>query len=183
MKRVSIIFPFTVLFAILIALENFNIAFSLISAMLTHELGHILAIKCFGGEILNNEIYGIGANISFILKDRSILYEVLIYLAGPILGIIAALFGKFLGMELFYRFSVSFSLVNIIPALPLDGGNILELILYSLNQEKTIDLISLVLGITIASLGTVIIFRHGNFSLFVLGICIITTIISKTTLQ
>lgn len=167
----------------MIALEDTLTALSLASAMLIHELGHIIAIKTLGCDIHKTQLYGLGANIDFNMPHLSALYEVIIYSAGPIMGFITALLGRSLGLKLFANFSCSLSIINLIPALPLDGGNILKTILPYKKSYFAMLIISAVFGILFVILGIVIIRIKGNFSVLAIGMCIISTIISKTTLQ
>ena len=143
MRKVQFILPFIVLLGLIISLEDTYTALSLSAAVIFHELGHILMIKLLGGTLVKSELYGVGANINYYLKKRTNAKEILISSAGPLFGFICANIGNYFSFELFYNFSISLCLINLLPVLPLDGGNIIRSILYFDKHDIFIHTISI----------------------------------------
>ncbi len=123
------------------------VAVVMISVIL-HELGHALAARAFGREP-KIELKGIGG-VTYTPKAGSTLAESLITsLAGPLVGIIIGLFFLWLGNSLaslppvaaviiadIVWVNLYWSLANLLPVLPLDGGSIALALLSRLFKKR-----------------------------------------------
>lgn len=115
----------------------------LIGVLLLHELGHWLAMRIFGYQ--NTSIFFLpffGAAASGRKEDATVTEKVIVLLAGPLPGL---LLGVALGIAMqnsgnFYYNPTAFSgvgfliilnLINLLPILPLDGGKVVNLLLFS----------------------------------------------------
>jgi len=140
-------------------------------------------LKILGGKIKQSYLFGIGADIEYQNKTLSNRREVLIYLAGPLFGLFGALTGYIIGFYIFAKYSFVFSLINMIPATPLDGGNILRSSLPIYTSDRFIQIISISIGLIISTYGLHCIYFTGNFSSFIFGVSILISNILKRTLQ
>lgn len=183
MSKVKLLFPFILIFCLTFSLNKTNTALSIIFAVAVHEIGHISAIYMLKGKIIRNSVFGMGADIEYTQKELSIKSDIIVYISGPLAGMLGAIIGQFLGLYSFALYSTTLSIVNLIPAYPLDGGNILKSILPADKCDNLILIISFVIGCIICILGLAIIFVSGNFSVFSLGMSILVSIIPKRTLQ
>lgn len=111
---------------------------ALVPAVLAHEFGHVIALRCCGTRIteLRLELAGLCMECTPLFNARQ---EALCAAAGPaagmIWGIIAAqLPGNWAQMSA--GLSLGLSAFNMLPILPLDGGRILLAIT---GQEKLTD--------------------------------------------
>lgn len=102
---------------------------------LLHEYAHITVMKMLGAEIIKISLYPFGADIKADMSSLSYRAEVAVYLAGPVISLLACLISLFMyryaGMYL-AAFSASnflFFFVNILPVKGLDGGRALEAVL------------------------------------------------------
>ncbi len=113
-----------------------------ISAVLVHELCHCAAVGMCGGKI-----YAISIGIGGVSMESSPLSEpkrLTTVLAGPLGGFLPVLLGRW-----FPRFalcSAALSAYNLLPLLPLDGGQILQILmknrkLFSVSQKIVLLLI------------------------------------------
>ena len=183
MSKTKLLFPFVVLLGLAFGLENTNNAISIISALLVHEAGHIIMLKAVGGKIRYSSLFGIGADIEYQNKTLSNRSEGLIYLAGPLFGLCGSLIGYTIGLYIFAKYSLVFSLINLIPAMPLDGGNILRASLPMNISDRVIQITSIYIGFFISVYGLYNIYLTGNFSSFIFGISVLISNIIKRTLQ
>ena len=131
-----------------------------------HEIGHILASYILGIKISHIEVlpFGICAKLkSEVIKNPS--YEIAIALSGPAiniaLAVIAYLYKGIIPHNAFIyweQLNISLAAVNLIPALPLDGGRIMRAYLtkkfgslraYNISVKISCIPISLLLGISV----------------------------------
>jgi Zn-dependent protease len=143
-------------------------------SVVVHELGHALMGKAFG-LVPQIELHGMGGTTSFqsgvAPSRRSIgtAKSVAISLAGPFAGflfalvVIAAQLAGFhpthplagYALSLLFLVNVGWGIFNLLPMLPLDGGNVLYSVLTAVtkkNGEKAARVISIVVAAGIALL-------------------------------
>lgn len=96
-------------------------------AAVLHELGHILAARCFGGraEVLSLAVTGAELKFSYpaVLSYGA---ESIVALAGPAANLLVGVGALLLNARLLAMTSIVIGLFNLIPILPLDGGRILS---------------------------------------------------------
>ncbi|CDR34162.1 site-2 protease family protein [Criblamydia sequanensis] len=112
-------------------------------SVLVHELGHALSAKYFGQHVMIT-LTGWGGVTRRTGKPISRVRDFIVVLLGPIFGLMLGLFAYFLmekinpsGMLLYtlkitYLANLFWTVVNLIPVQPLDGGRLLAIILESL---------------------------------------------------
>ncbi len=113
----------------------------IVVSVLVHELGHAITAKLFG---LNPQIQliALGGVTSYEIKDVKFSKQFLITLNGPLFGLL--LFGIATGLlylqlfthpliiytiSVFQMINLFWTIVNLIPVLPLDGGQLLRIAL------------------------------------------------------
>ena len=136
-KRVNVIVsPWTVvLLAVFAAVASPIVLASLLLAAVCHEIGHYLALRCFGARVEAIRIGAFGAEIS--VADRPTLSygrELLAVAAGPAANIVLALLLSWGGQwqDKFYVFAgaqLVLGAFNLLPVRPLDGGTMIWLAL------------------------------------------------------
>ena len=183
MNRASFLFPFVLLACVIFALENYQTALALIAAMLFHEVGHIMAIKSFGGKVFKTSTSSVGANIEFAMDNLSLWREILVYAAGPCAGIIMGIIGYFLGFVIFAYVSFYISALNLLPCVPFDGGGILSSVLPYEKSYRVLKFLSIFIGLLMCIVGLYFIKNGGNFTVFVSGIGVFVSLVCKSSLQ
>lgn len=101
------------------------------SAMLAHELGHILVLWALGGEIRSFSLSQCGPVIEYY-GDISPRQEMCILAAGPLCGIGFAVFCFSTGTPYFHyagAIALMATLFNLLPVEPMDGGRLMRLLL------------------------------------------------------
>ena len=173
-----------ILFFILLSL-NESIVLAFISIFL-HEISHIVVAKKNGCKFNNFKIHIYGTSAEFInIDELSKKEKIQIYLAGPCMNLAIACIFFFVGLiinnsmvDKIININLNLLLFNVLPAYPLDGSRVLEIILSEkiLYKEVT-DIISkisymIALGL-IAIFLIIFIYNKGiNISLIIAAIII-----------
>ena len=173
-----------ILFFILLSL-NKSIILAFISIFL-HEISHIVIAKKNGCKFNNFKIHIYGTSAEFInIDELSKREKIQIYLAGPCMNLAIACIFFFVGLiinnsmvDKIININLNLLLFNVLPAYPLDGSRVLEIILSEkiLYKEVT-DIISkisymIALGLITISL-VIFIYNKGiNISLIIAAIII-----------
>jgi Zn-dependent protease len=130
-----------------------NFILVLTGAVIFHELGHFTAMKIFGYKKLHiNFIPFLGAYASGMKKEISQKQSAIIFLAGPVPGIIVGILLFFLGSGTYSPQLRSYGMIlcilnmfNCLPVYPLDGGRLLQTLF--LEKSEKISEIFLILSI------------------------------------
>ncbi len=153
-------------------LDNYFICYLFITF---HELTHVLVASIFGYELkgINIKLAGLNA----IFRERFCgIKGIIIYLVGPLSNIILAFLFK--NIKMVFEINMALALINIILSRPLDGYNVLRLILemfickekvksWLKNIEKVVEIVLIFLSIFMW-------YKYNNFSLFLLSVYIKT---------
>lgn len=125
----------------------------LVVVLLFHEAGHFLAMKAFGyRNVRMFFIPFLGAAVSGRHFNISGWKKAIVYLAGPVPGIVAALplmwFGSTQEIDWMFELggmSLFLNTLNLLPIMPLDGGWIMHLTVFS--RSPLLELLARVAGI------------------------------------
>ena len=125
-----------------------------------HELGHVVAIKLLGGKIRNLNFDASGFCMSYSGLESSV-KETAALLMGPVFGFVFAYIASYYGNKYYSEYlfeaagvSLVFSLFNLLPALPLDGGRVLfSVIRNRKTAEKVLDFCGMSIGIILIIVG------------------------------
>ena len=138
-----------ILFFVLLSL-NKSIILAFISIFL-HEIAHIVVAKRNGCKFNNFKIHIYGTNAEFInIDELSRKEKIQIYLAGPCMNLAIVCIFFLVGLiinnsiiDKIININLSLMCFNILPAYPLDGSRILEIILSEkILYKKVNDIIS-----------------------------------------
>lgn len=66
----------------------------------------------------------------FLHKNKSCRYEELIYISGPLISLLLATIGYFISFDVFWIINLKIAILNMLPALPLDGGMLIRVIIW-----------------------------------------------------
>ena len=115
-------------FALLYFFDGSGIISAAVPAAAAHELGHLLLLRLYGRPLRSVRIglFGMELDYAGALDGAE---AALCAFAGPLFGAVYALAACTLGgafLELSGALSFAFSVFNLLPILPLDGGRIVE---------------------------------------------------------
>lgn len=157
-----------------LAAEEGRMLFLFFLACLTHELGHFVAAICLRLPVDGLTVSAVGLELS-IRRNCSYLGEFLLTAAGPAASILltAALCGlSGEGSSLLAGISLILGLFNLLPVQPLDGGELLRILLCQFLPPERADQATLGVGSVVCALviafGLVLVWK-GNPSLLIMG--------------
>lgn len=150
--------------AILLLIFPVKWLFAWLIAVGFHEFFHYLTVRLCGGEIYRLHVSFGGAVITCSeLTDRKLL---LTLMAGPLGGLLFVFAGR-----LFPRLALCswvLSLYNLIPVLPLDGGQALRLLMKNNKMFYTVERAILII-LTVCSIYTSVILHFGVLPIAIIG--------------
>lgn len=160
--------------------------------MLMHELCHTAAALCIGLKVSDITLYPFGVNLKLGNKMvYSLADEIILYFSGPLFNVIAALSAAFFYrlyhieiIRYFYICNIMLFIMNMLPAVPLDGGIILKKILAHKFGSGTAIRIMTAISVAIAaietSLGIYVIYKTKmNFSVLLFSALMIGNIFTQ----
>lgn len=180
-------------FLLVAVLVNINQTFILACCcILIHEFSHIIVAKSKGSRFNNLQFHIYGAKVELMdLEELTNKDKFIIYIAGAmsniIIMILSGIISKYNDNEIFHiLFKMNFSLAffNLLPAYPLDGARVMEIILSRKITYKRAQKIISKISYTIAvfficiSILEAIFLKEFNISLIAIGIIMID--ITKT---
>jgi Zn-dependent protease len=140
---------------------SFSAALFIVAALVVHELGHYIAMVLFGYSDRQILILPFGAVTMGEKTDAKAMQKTVVFLSGPALGLIvgtgcliAGFETKIKTLELCGAFFLILNYINLLPIVPLDGGRLFELALFSRVPvlKSIFTIVSLSLGIIAAIL-------------------------------
>lgn len=151
------------------------------SVMLLHELSHAVAALYLRLGISRIILYPFG--VSLTLKTRllcSLSDNLILYLAGPLVNAaVAAVSAALFGINLFAVNNIAVFALNLLPILPLDGGNIADALLRRFFGERASGRVMVIISVLFSAAVTVLFVLTGNIntntvtlSAFILGGCV-----------
>lgn len=181
-KNINIIvsYYFLILISLIISTDKSNISMYFLYAIVIHECGHLLFIYFFNIKIsaIHFKVYGI--NIS-IAKPECISYcnELLILLSGSFANFIISILLYFINSTEYFILittNLIIGVFNLLPIESLDGGKIINIILFSclpFNVAYNISFFISVIFICTFSVIDFFFILHGNFNITLSVLCII----------
>ena len=131
-----------------------------------HELSHIIFASIFGKKIRKLKLSIAGVCVVFNNNDElEIIKKIIIYIAGPLANIILALL--FINIDFVFEVNIFLAFLNLMPVYPLDGYNILNCILTSLNKISYLKSIETFFLSFLLVISIIVFFMYYNPSLII----------------
>lgn len=136
-----------------------------------HELAHIVIASIFKVNTNKIEIRTLGLCAKLDDYERKGLKWVCIFLAGPIANILLAI--MFRNNIMIMSINIAMAVINLVPIYPLDGYNILKILLQAMklkNTRKTQHGIEKIILIILVIIGAIQLVKYSNPSIVLLVI-------------
>lgn len=134
----------------------------IIIALTIHELGHLIAIIMLNIKFQKIKITLFGFNLNIDVENISLIKKIILFFSGPFLNIIMFIVMKRTEYIEFAQINLFLACINLIPIIPLDGGNICKSILDSLIDKNSVHQYMIMTNIFFALLFLVSIYLYGN---------------------
>ncbi|MEJ7649557.1 MAG: M50 family metallopeptidase [Nakamurella sp.] len=133
-----------------VALFSVALVALLIVGVLLHEFGHLIAARWAGQRVLGIRFDILGGRTDIVGESRGHGRDALVALAGPVVSILLAAFAAlvatlFTPQSLPWLLAMAIALINgllavfnLLPALPLDGGEILRSLLLAIGVRRSV---------------------------------------------
>ncbi len=166
--KVSLLFPAVLL--LLLSVDRTGLAAFGFLAALLHETGHLTVLMCFGEKpcCMALSFYGIRLDLRF--SKLTTMQELLLYGGGPFANILcAALLRLFDISPLYSVLHVSLAAFNLLPIMPLDGGQMVYCLVCRLKGPKAayhvLNIAFVLIWLPLVALGMVLCVNYRNFTL------------------
>lgn len=183
-RRFRVSSAFLLASALVLALDAQGFFLLIWGAAMLHELGHLAALRLFKCAVRRVTLTLTGLRIDYLPSGISYRQDAATAIAGPAANVLTALLAmiaaRFFPAPELYQFigiSLLLAAMNLLPALPLDGGRVL-LSLLSMRKApdaamKIVRAAGLAAGCCASAFGLWLIVKGGNFSLMVCGVLLI----------
>lgn len=158
------------------------------AALVLHEEAHFLFARALGYRVISLELYPFGFCAQL---DRRIFAwdELCISFAGPLCSIFAGVSCVAIGtfensppvVKAFAEANFSIGFVNLLPAVPLDGGRVLRGFLQagSVNAQRFISVLSVSISLLFIALGFFLLIKFKNPTALVMGTFLLSSAIPE----
>ena len=184
-KKTKIFIAEIVLISIICSYNNiFLLSFLWI---MLHELSHIIVASLMGCKFNNVELHIFGARAEMLeLEEFTDRKKLLIYMAGPVFNIVMAIVLYIIRVNIksyiidqSIKLNIGLAIFNLLPAYPLDGSRIYEILLSKRmlfkNAQKVISVVSYCMAVLflITGIGTLIWLHKFNVSMIIASAIIV----------
>lgn len=111
---------------------------AIVAALAIHEAGHLLAAIILNIKFKRVKITLFGFNLNADLENIGLIKKFFLFSAGPIFNIILYFMLRYSRYSDFADINIFLSLINMVPIVPLDGGNICKSILESIIDNRSV---------------------------------------------
>ena len=190
--KINVSFPLIAILTLSTILDRSGVTVLGFFATVLHELGHLLAMKLKHYEIKEVNLNLFNFNIiDYSRNEKNFSDDIFILLSGPIFNLFIAIlsivnFNFFPEKKIFYFFleNILIAIVNIVPIMSLDGGQIFYIFWTLKTNEKAayhiLNIISVILLIPMFLLGFFILIKSKyNFSLLWICLYLVTLILFR----
>ena len=165
MKRIKISVSFYIIWFLIIFLDTEKVWPYFVAAALVHELGHIIALRLLGGQILSFRLGAFGGMIRYYLPNRTIRKEVVICISGCVWGTVLSILSAAVSIPLLCGASTILTVMNLLPIAYLDGGRALRLMF---GDNRLLDLLECFVIALLLCLGSAAALRWRAYGLLMM---------------
>ncbi|MEA5040039.1 MAG: hypothetical protein VB086_09400 [Clostridiaceae bacterium] len=184
MRRFRISYPFLLVSALVLTLDAQGFFLLIWGAAMLHEAGHLAALRLMRCPVRKVTVTMTGLRIDYHPHGISYRQDAVAALAGPaanvVTAVLCAMLAHFFPLPPLFQFigiSLLLASLNLLPALPLDGGrallSLLSLRLTPGHAMTVVRSVGLAAGCCLTAVGLWLLVKGGNFSLLICGILLL----------
>lgn len=168
---------FAIVAAILFVLSEEALFAAIALSAFIHELGHLVAVRLFGGKVEKIYFECTGIKIEYKLARDSYMRALVIAFAGPVAGAVLTFVSAYMHLPLIAGVSIVLTLFNLLPAAVMDGGRMLyAFTAYNAGTEfaeKLVFIVSCVVSLILTIFGLALLRENkGSFNMLLIGVWI-----------
>jgi len=110
----------------------------IVIALTIHEVGHLFAAAILNIKFQRIKITLLGFNLNADLENISLIKKNILFFAGPFINVLVFFILRYTEYYSFAEVNLFLSLINMIPIVPLDGGNICKSVLESIIDYSSV---------------------------------------------
>ncbi len=111
-----------------------------------HEIGHFIAAFIIHAKVIKFRISLFGINMQINTNDLSLNKKLALFFSGPCVNLLIMVYFYNIFYDIAY-INIFLSLINLLPIIPLDGGNVLKSVLEQYVKRKYVYKITLTVNI------------------------------------
>lgn len=169
--RINISFAAAVTLTLII--DESGLCAAALFCCVVHEAGHIICLILLGEKPKLIEMSFYGVKLERKTECIQSTEEIAVYASGPLANFVlsAVMFaaGRSEGIKTAAVISLCVGIFNLLPCMPLDGGNLLHFFLGRLMSEEKSDKISFYVSVTVLApmvvAGIILLLKNGNLTL------------------
>lgn len=116
-------------------------------SLMLHEIGHFLIALIIHAKIIKFSVTLFGINMQINTNDLSFNRKLALFFSGPLTNILIMLFSYNYKLNDVALINIFLSLINLLPIMPLDGGNVLKTVLERYIKKEYVYKIIMIINI------------------------------------
>lgn len=151
----------------------------IVIALAIHEVGHIIVAVILHIKFERIKITLFGFNLNANLDDIKLIEKIILFFAGPFFNVAMFLIFRNSKYNNFAEINIFLAYINMIPIIPLDGGNICKSILEKIIDSNSVCRYMIMTNCFFIVCFSVIIYMYRNWLYFVLIIMAVRGIMEE----
>lgn len=142
-------------------------------------MGHYIAAKMTNASLVSFKMSLFGVNMQINTSKLIAEEKVFLYYAGPFINLLLAIYARIIGVLVIQQINLFLLFLNIIPIVPLDGGNILKTVLQLYFSDNIVYMINLTTNIIFLIISLLCFYQSKNIIFIAIFIFCIKGIIDE----
>ena len=151
----------------------------IVIALAIHEIGHIIAAVILNIKLERFKITLFGFNLNANLEEIKLIDKTILFFAGPFLNIVMCIVLRNSEYIKFAEINIFLALINMVPIVPLDGGNICKAMLEEIIDSSSVCRYMILTNCFFIVCFSVIIYLYRNWLYFILIIMAVRGIMEE----
>ncbi|QSX06215.1 M50 family metallopeptidase [Sedimentibacter sp. zth1] len=148
-------------------------------SFILHEIGHFITAHFIGARVVCFKLGLYGVNMQINTNDLSYKKKMLLFFSGPLTNVFIALFAYKYQLVSILEVNMLLAVINLIPVVPLDGGNILKTILEIFLKKKYVCIFNIIINLIFMLIALWCLYKSHSIIYLAIGYIAIKGIITE----